>query len=136
MLRMAGELATVIMTTVSTRYCHKCGFKMLPLAFKFCPNCGAKLHDIDVERTSVQPAPVHHRSGVFNSSISSPYLGTNVSQSGNSKIPTFRSFKARKEAERSPFTIRSPPLKRKRVEEKPVMIQVGVLQDKHTVKRA
>ena len=67
MLRMAEELAKVIMATASTRYCHKCGFKILSLAFKFCPNCGAKLQDINVERTSVRPAPVHHRSGVANS---------------------------------------------------------------------
>ena len=126
MLRMAGGLPTVIMATASTNYCHKCGFK-------FCPNCGVKLHDIGAERTSVRPAQIHNRSGVANSSISSPNLGTNKSHSGDSKIPTFRSFKARKEAERSSFTIRSLPLKR--VEEKPVVIQVGVLQDKQTVKR-
>ena len=88
-----------------------------------------------MERTSVWPAPVHYRSGVANSSISSPSFGTNVSHSGDSKIPTFRSFKARKKAERSSFTIRSLPLKGKRVEEKPVVRQVGVLQDKHTLKR-
>ena len=106
-------------TVGEVRFCFGCGFKV-DKNFRFCPKCG---NEITTERPSTNT--------VCDSVKEVKSLGKKVKLS----LPSFKSFQAKKEKERSSFHYRKKGGEKTSNDETQVTIQVGVMKDRSKIKR-
>ena len=148
---------TVINMEETRRFCHKCAFKILS-HFHFCPKCGTKLFEeegsnvatgLRASTSTFRPSSTSRmaqvqlglggEAGEPRTSQTSRKRSSSAShlpgKPSKSSIQSFQEFKSFKEAERrSSFSIRNVSHKKKK-EEKPVIIHVGLMTDALTIKR-
>eukprot|EP00794_Sanderia_malayensis_P001039 gene1039-366_t len=124
-------------------FCHKCAFQLSSTRFRFCPNCGTKLREEDeYTKTALDStSSLGPESSTANAkSSTAPTSKKRINSSSCNTAPdaplySFQQFKIMKESERrSSFSIRGENNKKKK-EEKPVVIHVGIMAESLTIRQ-
>jgi uncharacterized Zn finger protein (UPF0148 family) len=111
----------------SAKFCSNCGFS-LEKNFCFCPKCGKDIiNNANIKEDEKVKTEIPSGSASSSRRFAMPKFS----------LPSFHAFKAKKETERqNSFSKKSATINKKRkIEDKEVTIQVGVMDEYFKVKR-